>query len=224
MTKVSKAFIISLKDSVRRKHVKNEVNTWGLSFPVEIFNAVSKKNINMIEQIIKLENGDEIRIDHSRILAVENRLLTPGEIGCMLSHYSVWKKIAEDENIDAALILEDDFQFNLDAKEMMELFEAIPDDMDICYYQMGVDYKVRKKVSEYYFYTFPSIMTFGYVISKSFAKRLVATFKLNRQSDDYIAEYIMNVEPNTNILCCFRSFIGIRVGLESEIGERYSLF
>jgi GR25 family glycosyltransferase involved in LPS biosynthesis len=223
MTKVSKAFIISLKDSRRRVHVENEVNTWGLVFPVEIFNAVSKKNINMIEQIIKLENDEEFRIDHSRILATEKRLLTPGEIGCMLSHYSVWKKIADDENIAAALILEDDFQFNLGAKEMMELFDAIPDDADICYYQMGVEYKIRKQVSEHYFYTFPSIMTFGYVISKSFAKRLVATFKLNRQSDDYIAEYIMNVDPATNILCCFRPFISIRAGLESEIGYRRSL-
>jgi len=216
--KVSKAFIISLPLSARRQNIEKQVREWQLPFPVEVFDAISKNNVT--DQIITLETGEQFIVDQSRILAIEKRLLSSGEIGCMLSHYSIWKKIADDDTIQAALILEDDFTFQLEAKEMIALFDLLPNDFDICYYQQGVQYIIKSKISDFYFDTYPSICTYGYVISKTFAKRLVDTFKLNRQSDDYIAEYIMNIEPTTKIISCYYPFVGVLETM-SEIGERY---
>jgi glycosyl transferase family 25 len=45
-------------------------------------------------------------------------LLTLGEIGCYLSHRKVWQKIV-DEQLDFALVLEDDFINNTDISELV---------------------------------------------------------------------------------------------------------
>ena len=215
---MSKAFIISLKDSPRRSHVETHIHNWTLPFPVEIIEAIPKKNITIIESAVKLESGEIFTIDQSRILYVEKRLLTSGEIACALSHYSTWKKIVNDDTITHALILEDDFIFTLPSNDIAHIISALPSDFDICYYQGYSSYFMVNKISELYYNTFPSTGAYGYIISRRFAKRLVDTFKLNRQVDEYIAEYIMNVEPNTKILSCFYPFVGYSANFTSEIG------
>ena len=215
---MSKAFIISLKDSPRRQHVETHIHNWTLPFPVEISEAIPKKKINIIESTVKLETGEIFTVDNSRMLYIEKRLLTPGDIACVLSHYLTWKKVVNDDTITHALILEDDFIFTLPSSNIADIISALPSDFDICYYQAYSSYFMVNKISDLYYNTFPSTGAYGYIISRRFAKQLVDTFKLNRQTDEYIAEYIMNIEPHTKILSCFYPFVGYSSNFISEVG------
>jgi len=209
--KISKAVIISLPNSKRRAHVTQVVASWSLPFPVEIFNAVPKDECS--SEIISVR-GFTSRVDNSRMLQVEKRTLTTGEIGCMLSHYFVWKDVE-----GPTLILEDDFVFEYDSNTISNILSQVPEDFDICYFQQGINYLIVEKINTLYFKTLPNICAFGYLISPKFSKKMVETFRLNRQADDYIAEFIMNQAPETKIIASFLPFI--KCGdFESEIGLR----
>lgn len=90
----------------------------------------------------------------------------------------------------------------------------------ICYFQQGIGYIIVEKVNELYFKTFPNTCAFGYLVSPEFSDKLVKTFQLNRQADDYIAEFIMNKEPETKILASFIPFIKTVDGGESDIWSK----
>lgn len=209
--KISKAVIISLKFSKRRHRIEKIVESWNLPFPVEIFDAIPKSECFSDTYTLQ---GKTFRVDNSRMLEVENRTLLPGEIGCMLSHYLVWVDAAN--STEPVLILEDDFVFQYDSKTITNILEYLPT-FDICYFQQDVNYIIVEKVNELYFKTFPNTGAFGYLITPEFSAKLVNTFQLNRQADDYIAEFIMNKAPETKILASFMPFIKAVDGGESEI-------
>ncbi|MGL4769363.1 MAG: glycosyltransferase family 25 protein [Plesiomonas shigelloides] len=85
-------YIISLAESQdRRNYIIEQASSKKLAF--EIIDAVNGKNIaNNLLSILKKEHSYAV---------------TPGEIGCSLSHLVAYKKLL-DSNHEAALILEDD--------------------------------------------------------------------------------------------------------------------
>jgi GR25 family glycosyltransferase involved in LPS biosynthesis len=61
----------------------------------------------------------------------QNWQASPGQIGCWLSHVNIWKRMVA-ENIQSALILEDDICFVDDFnKKFSEYFNAVPEDWNI---------------------------------------------------------------------------------------------
>ncbi len=91
-------FVISLKDAAqRRASVAGQLNSMSLEF--EFQDAIYGKDLSS-EEVRKL-------VDQKIAYRYEGFQLTPGEIGCALSHLSVYKKII-CENLPYALILEDD--------------------------------------------------------------------------------------------------------------------
>ncbi|MEW5562162.1 glycosyltransferase family 25 protein [Enterobacter asburiae] len=87
-----KTFIINLKSSVdRRLKIEGQLNA--LSIDHEFIEAVNGKAMSTEELADKTKKI--------------NYAFLPGEIGCALSHQKIYKKMI-DENIDSALILEDD--------------------------------------------------------------------------------------------------------------------
>ncbi|KDA93402.1 glycosyltransferase family 25 protein [Pantoea agglomerans] len=87
-----KAFIINLDSSTdRRATIAAQCLTAGIHY--EFIRAVNGKQLS-----------DEERAQHTRPL---NYAFKAGEIGCALSHLSIYRKIV-DEKIPQALILEDD--------------------------------------------------------------------------------------------------------------------
>ena len=91
-------FVISLKDAVqRRASIVAQLSSMGLEF--EFQDAIYGKNLSS-EEVQKL-------VDQRIAYRYEGFQLTPGEIGCALSHLAVYKRII-DEKIPYALIFEDD--------------------------------------------------------------------------------------------------------------------
>jgi len=101
-----RTFIINLKESTdRRAYMIDEMKKTGLEY--EFFDAVNGKDIPNIDEIYAKE------ISFKKI----RKILTYGEIGCAMSHLLIYKKMI-DENIEQALILEDDIIVSSDFKRI----------------------------------------------------------------------------------------------------------
>lgn len=99
-----KIFIVNLKKSVERRQ-KMEEQLLALGLSAEFIEAVDGR----------LMSDDE----RKRVTAEVNYAFLPGEIGCALSHQKIYRKMI-DENIDNALILEDDIVLNEDFKDILD--------------------------------------------------------------------------------------------------------
>jgi len=108
-----KIFVVNLKSSVeRRKIMEKQLDDLGL--PFEILEAVNGKTLGE-EEIMKHYDGNY----YSR----KPDYFTPGMAGCTISHYNLYKKIVE-EDIEVALILEDDMQLSKDLPDVLKKLEG----------------------------------------------------------------------------------------------------
>jgi glycosyl transferase family 25 len=103
-------FIISLKDSPRRGLIGPAMERLGI--PFEFFDAVDGRRMSQAELAAAYE-GSRPKFQH----------LSPGEIGCALSHMSIYRKMVAD-NIPAAIVLEDDAEVG---PSLYDFIARIPD-------------------------------------------------------------------------------------------------
>ncbi len=94
-------YIISLKSSLNRR--------------LSLINRLKYTNIKEYTIIDAVDGNTELDKYHFKLMPnwvdpIFKRKINVGEIGCFLSHYFIWKYIA-DNNINHALILEDDCIF-----------------------------------------------------------------------------------------------------------------
>ncbi|WP_407217287.1 glycosyltransferase family 25 protein [Enterobacter hormaechei] len=87
-----RTFIINLKHSLERR-AKMESQLLKLNIAHEFIEAIDGRKMAEAER--------------KNVTREVNYAFLPGEVGCALSHQEIYKKIIY-ENIDAALILEDD--------------------------------------------------------------------------------------------------------------------
>src|SRR6185437_3700529 len=91
-----RVYVINLAKDVDRWHrIQRALLTLGIS-PIRIRAVDGTSRASLIRRLIKHD------------FATKDWALTPGEIGCALSHIGVWKKVARDGL--AAVILEDDVE------------------------------------------------------------------------------------------------------------------
>lgn len=108
-------FVVSLKNALeRRKHIDKQFMTQQIEF--QYFNAIEP---HQIEETLK-----NIRIE------LKNCSLTKGEIGCLLSHISLWKKII-DNNLPYMAIFEDDIYLGSKANSFLKDSSWIPEKVEI---------------------------------------------------------------------------------------------
>ncbi|MDC9727543.1 MAG: glycosyltransferase family 25 protein [Candidatus Thioglobus sp.] len=97
-------FVVNLPQSIeKRKHIRALCDKYRLN--PEFIDAVDGRLLSD-EEVAKISPKEQ---------TIKNigRRLTKGEVGCALSHKLIYQKIV-DNNIKAALILEDDAKFNQD--------------------------------------------------------------------------------------------------------------
>jgi glycosyl transferase family 25 len=113
-----KVFVISLSDAVqRRESACAQLNGARVSW--EFVDAVRSDSETVVEM---LKTCRDSRKWHKPLLA--------GEIACYLSHRKVWQKMI-DEQIESALILEDDFLLKMPMDEIIELLQRFQSDYDM---------------------------------------------------------------------------------------------
>lgn len=101
---LSRIFMVNLKRRPERRW-KMEGSFRELGLDVEYFEAVDGREIDE-----KFLNNWEIDFLPGYADPYHKRPMTMGEVGCFLSHLSIWRRIV-DENLQEVLILEDDIRF-----------------------------------------------------------------------------------------------------------------
>lgn len=84
------------------------------------FSAVDTRNMS-IEEILKEFNASPRSVEAVRRgYRVLHREMTKGAIGCYMSHYRIWEKIAADDTKPFQFILEDDIHFRVKTQKFFE--------------------------------------------------------------------------------------------------------
>lgn len=147
---------------------------------------------------IKATDGEQLKpTDEIRYLFRNNDFQNRrGVIGCALSHYYLWQDLINDENYENYLILEDDITFyNNPKKELSNLFEILnkKNNWDIIHLghhllpsfkeffshqrKLSIVDCMGGQIGYYLFGSFGVCGTFGYIISKSGAKKMLAAIE-----------------------------------------------
>lgn len=103
-------FVISLKRAAdRRASCRRALNRIGLDF--EFFDAIEGARLG--------DDELEAAYDAEKNARQYKRPLSRPEIGCYLSHYTLWRRIV-DRNLEGAVILEDDFEADASLKKVVD--------------------------------------------------------------------------------------------------------
>ena len=115
-----KTFVINLARATdRRVHMARQFEALGAT-EVEFFEAVDGRALD-------LDNAP--LYDRQKRLDLYGIDLTPGEIGCYLSHYQVLRRI-QNEGLERALVLEDDVVLHPRTFDVAERVAGLPQDYE----------------------------------------------------------------------------------------------
>lgn len=131
-------------------------------------------------EIIKAIDGSVLSDDYMKSVVFDypNCSLTKGEIGCALSHNFVYKKII-DENINLALIIEDDAILCDNINNIINEIDTIDNINTDCVYLLNkvhayVENKKLNSINYDFFRVYDADCTHGYVINNKAAKKLLS--------------------------------------------------
>lgn len=167
-----KIFLINLdKSSDRLARCQEFFAQFNIEF--ERIPAVYGKDLSE-QEITSFYDADRNTTGYKKELGV-------GELGCYLSHVKCWQKIV-DEELDYALILEDDFKLTESFNDFAEIFPKLVDwdYVRIAYPPKSVAISDRVKLNPTYdlvYYKKVPINTLAQAVSNSGAKKLLANSK-----------------------------------------------
>jgi GR25 family glycosyltransferase involved in LPS biosynthesis len=190
-----KCYVINLK---RCPEKKNKIIDRLDKYPIlnyEIIEAIDGLNIDNEYMDKNNYNTLDIWTDPNN-----NRNITLGEIGCSLSHYSIYKKIYDRED-EISLILEDDAMFcenfdNLLLQTINKLNNL--DNWDMIYLsRKKITEEEEKCIIDDIYKSSYSYWTIGYIVNKKFCEKIINDKKfLNNiiPIDEYLP-LIGNISP-----------------------------
>ena len=175
----------------------------------KMFDKLKKANIlgNIPIIVVKAHDGKKIDDEYLKIMKASvfphwkdpwfGRAITTGEIGCALSHHSVWKEVADSEHYaenshNRVLVLEDDVILSGDFSAKCEKIEKELGQIDYEFLYLGrkaIFPKEEEKISENILIPNHSFWTNGYVINSSGANKLCNTSYLQNiiPTDEYVS-------------------------------------
>ena len=178
-----KVFIISLKKAIARQaQIKNQLKSASVDF--DFFTASDGNALNEAEKelVSKLSPDSSDRLggkqkrEAHKLQKLYPKLLA-GEVGCYLSHYRLLTKII-DENIEIAVILEDDIHLKPDFSEICQNLSHIDYRWDIIRLCGLRSRKYQKIVPFYQHYNLVKLLntacgTQAYAVTACGAKKLL---------------------------------------------------
>lgn len=207
-------FVINLRRSVKRRDlISRQLDRLGL--PYRIYEATDGKALD--EQELRRHCGPQW----------EQVNLTAGQIGCALSHYGVYQQMVA-ENIDTALILEDDLQLSPDLPLLLPALEnqLRVDEIILLYFVPGRGCQVTRAdevaLPQGYQLRFPMsignvLSATAYLLKNSTARKLTETVYPIHLCADWWGN--MHAEGSLErIRCVMPSPIQLRLDLPSDIG------
>ncbi len=180
---ISKIYYINLdRRPDRDENVKKEISKVGYSGPVERIPAVDGRELdiaNLSDNLITKEGKADALNKNGGLYYV----MTPGAIGCALSHHNLATKIIEEMTDDNyVLILEDDVVLEDDFMNKLNGYLKEMPKFDILL--LGYHMKQNKMVGDsFYDKPLKSWGTFGFVTNKKGSKELLKLFPIKYQVD-----------------------------------------
>uniref|UniRef100_A0A8C6SBZ4 Collagen beta(1-O)galactosyltransferase 2 n=1 Tax=Neogobius melanostomus TaxID=47308 RepID=A0A8C6SBZ4_9GOBI len=198
-------FLINLKRRLdRRTRILKSMSAIGLH--PTLVEAVDGKALNSSQlKALGIEMMPGYKDPYS------GRVLTRGEIGCFLSHHSIWKQVL-DRGLQKVLVLEDDVRFE---PRFRRRLQAVMDDIDITQLDWDLIYIGRKRmqvqqpeqsveginnlvVADY------SYWTLGYALSQQGARKLLSAQPFTRMLPvDEFLPVMFNKHPNVEYMSQF---------------------
>ncbi|MDF2577299.1 MAG: glycosyltransferase 25 family er [Chlamydiales bacterium] len=167
--KIDQTWVILLeRDQARKEYVEKDLfKKQDIPDPHAIFSAIDGK---------KLTN-EQIQEFVQQKIFTENavKTLKRGEIGCALSHYTLWKRVAEDPDINSAMILEDDVQLlGTFQNSLAGITKELPQDFDFVflYNDDSLTHLAKTPSPHLFIPVYPSCL-YGYIISKVGARKIL---------------------------------------------------
>ena len=194
-----KSIVINLERREDRK--KNVEDTFGnVKFQdYSFYKAVDGKTLKGDENIYNLFYGNDFG-------------WRKGVIGCALSHYNLWKQLAEEKETRLYCIFEDDFVLREDFLENFKKCEdyMLHSDTDILFLGYTMFRDARKRNPIYDSFQHLQIESFnnplyiggffGYMLSKSAAQKLLQYIETN--GIRHGIDYLIKINPNLKIKEC----------------------
>lgn len=175
-------FISDKNNAKRREHIANQCKKIGLE--PRYFDAIMGKNISNLEL-------------HQSV--VETNFLTPSEIGCALSHLSLYKQLIASSH-QALIVFEDDVHFtdSLSLDILQELYQFVETHKGPCVLTLKASetyYTKVKILSPFTIYSTPRFMgAYAYIINKEAAQNIIAAqTPLSFEIDVYRYYYYLNL-------------------------------
>lgn len=207
-------FIINLeKDIEKRNHMQKLCDKYNLS--PQFIQAIDGK----------LLSSDEVELLSSKKSSIKSigRELSKGEIGCALSHLKIYKLLIKKQ-IEAAIILEDDVEFNENLDLIISHLSSFPKDLELLL--LGHHSQISRELNSFESAWFKTKITetysavrlnhvacgaYGYLITLKGAKKLSKITKIKKPIDFYTGvSYYTNTygisPPCINISKYFESF------------------
>lgn len=174
----SEIYMINLKRRPERR-IKMELTMKELGLDFQHFEAFDGK---ILTDEVLTEMGITLLPEYSD--PYHKRRMTMGEIGCFLSHYTIWEKMVELEQ-EEVLILEDDIRFEpyfMERSEELMKEARFIGGWDLIYFgrKRLQESEVFLKESENFVKVSYTYWTLGYVITLEGAKKLLASEPLKR--------------------------------------------
>lgn len=202
-------FIINLKqDSHKRKHMEKLCKQHNLNY--QFIDAVYGKDLDE-ETLAKVYNKKE-SID------LIGRELSKGELGCALSHISIYRHMV-DKNIKQAIIFEDDIHIEDDFSSIIQNINTLPDNWELVllgYFKGSVEkeklvksyLRYRKKITdklELVRLRQKASGSHGYLINLKGSKKLIEALKtIHLPIDHYTGD-----DKYTNLYAVFPRIIRV---------------
>lgn len=143
--------------------------------------------------------------------------MTKGEVGCALSHYNIWKTIAETE--DLALIFEDDIIFMPQfAQEIQSLVASIPPQTDLAYiYRRPLNEAGEKIYNHNWTVSRTTYWACSYLLTKTGAQKIIESNFI--QSLTPVDEYLSFMFDQN-----YRSYISKQMPLYYNYPETFNAY
>jgi len=169
----------------RNEHIKNELIKIDKDKEVERVPAIDGRTIN-IKGLSNELITDEGKLDALNINGGMYYILTPGAVGCALSHLNIYNKVIEELNDDEyALIVEDDIIIKDNFYDKLNSYINKMPKFDILFigYHYYTNDDPTRKIYDDYGEPTKIFGLFGYIINVKAALTIKTVFPLRYQID-----------------------------------------
>jgi glycosyl transferase, family 25 len=210
----TKAFVVSLLECTdRRKYVSKHLES--LQIPFEFLDAVKGSELVL---------DKDKRINNKAI--IESNWITPNIVGCSLSHTIIYEKVIT-ENLDYALVLEDDIFFDKNILAIIKDIEKIMqhEQVIMLHYRCWETIDIYKEKclalpNNYYLYDvtgkYHLLSTAGYIVTNAAAKSMLQKLlPIHSEADNWkyfsqcgAVKNLQIIYPIPSTIKAFQSTIG----------------